>query len=180
MLLKFRGLRVLLALLFVAVALGSAGAQAHPAREFGKKKKVKGVDNFGEVTPTLFRGAQPTQKGFEALSKMGVEIVVDARGERSDSEGKVVRALGMKYVAIPWHCPFPRDEVFVRFLKLLKENPDKKVFVHCRLGDDRTGMMTASYRMAAEGWSADDAMAEMGAIWVLAGASFYLPEPGIV
>jgi len=92
---------------------------------------------------------------------MGIEIVVDTRGERSDSEGKEVRALGMKYVAIPWHCPFPRDEVFVRFLKLLQDNPNKKVFVHCRLGDDRTGMMAASYYMAAEGWSADEAMVEM-------------------
>jgi len=67
----------------------------------------------------------------------------------------------MKYVAIPWHCSFPQDDVFVRFLKLLKENPGKKIFVHCRLGDDRTGMMIASYRMAVEGWSADDAMLEM-------------------
>jgi len=33
--------------------------------------------------------------------------------------------------------------------------------VHCRLGDDRTGMMIAAYRMAVEGWSADDAMLEM-------------------
>jgi protein tyrosine/serine phosphatase len=46
-------------------------------------------------------------------------------------------------------------------LKLLKDNPHKKVFVHCRLGDDRTGMMIASYRMALEDWSANDAMLEM-------------------
>jgi protein tyrosine phosphatase (PTP) superfamily phosphohydrolase (DUF442 family) len=161
MLLKFRGIQAFLALLFVAFALGGVAAQSRPARAFGEKKKVKGVSNFGQVTPTLFRGAQPTPKGFEALSKIGVEIVVDARGERSNSEGKEVRALGMQYVAIPWHCPFPHDDVFVRFLKLLQENPNKKVFVHCRLGDDRTGMMAASYRMAIEGWSADEAMLEM-------------------
>lgn len=92
---------------------------------------------------------------------MGVDIVVDARRNRTNSEGKEVRALGMKYVAIPWHCPFPHDDVFVAFLKLLQKNPDKKIFVHCRLGDDRTGMMIASYRMATEGWSADEAMLEM-------------------
>jgi tyrosine-protein phosphatase SIW14 len=142
-----------------AVAPLPAGALG--ARVFGEKRTVKGVGNFGEVSPTLFRGGQPTQQGFEALAKMGVDIVVDNRGDRSNSEGIVVRRLGMQYVAIPWHCPFPRDEVFARFLKLLQDNPGKKVFVHCRLGDDRTGMMIASYRMAAEGWSADDAMLEM-------------------
>ena len=73
----------------------------------------------------------------------------------------MVRRLGMRYVAIPWHCPFPHDETFARFLKLVRDNPDKKIFVHCRLGDDRTGMMIAAYRMADEGWSADRAMREM-------------------
>ncbi|MBZ5665089.1 MAG: dual specificity protein phosphatase family protein [Acidobacteriia bacterium] len=140
---------------------GSATSQPHSARTIGEKRRVKGIGNFGEVTPSLFRGAQPSQKGFETLAKMGIDIVVDTRGNRAKSEGKEVRALGMKYVAIPWHCPLPHDDVFVKFLKLLQENPNKKVFVHCRLGDDRTGMMVASYRMAAEGWSADEAMIEM-------------------
>ena len=45
---------------------------------------------------------------------------------------------------------------------MLRDNPNKKVFVHCRLGDDRTGMMIAAYRMA-EGWRANDAMREMQA-----------------
>jgi protein tyrosine/serine phosphatase len=67
----------------------------------------------------------------------------------------------MKYVAIPWHCPWPRDKVFAKFLKVVHDNKGKKIFVHCRLGDDRTGMMIAAYRMAEERWTADEAMNEM-------------------
>jgi protein-tyrosine phosphatase len=91
---------------------------------------------------------------------MGVNIVVDLHANDA-SEEKEVRRLGLQYVAIPWHCPWPRDEIFARFLRLLHENKGKKVFVHCRLGDDRTGMMVAAYRMAEEGWTADEAMIEM-------------------
>jgi len=131
------------------------------ARQSGQKRRIQGISNFGEVTPRLFRGAQPNKRGYEALAKMGVDIVVDTRGNRTKSEGKEVRRHGMQYVAIPWHCPFPRDETFARFLKLMRDNPGKKVFVHCRLGDDRTGMMIAAYRMGAEGWTADEAMIEM-------------------
>ena len=131
------------------------------ARQSGQKRRINGIGNFGEVTPRLFRGAQPNKRGYAALAKIGINIVVDTRGNRTNSEGKEVRRHGMEYVAIPWHCPFPRDEVFARFVRLLKENPNKKVFVHCRLGDDRTGMMIAAYRMAAEGWTADEAMIEM-------------------
>jgi hypothetical protein len=46
---------------------------------------------------------------------------------------------------------------------LIRQNPGKKVFVHCRLGDDRAGMTIAAYRMAEQGWSAPEAMKEMQA-----------------
>lgn len=170
MVFTFRSLRILLTLLLLALAFcnaqeqpdaNSAGSQSHSPRTLGKKKKVDGIGNFGEVTPTLFRGAQPTEAGLEALEKMGIAIVVNARGDRDGTEEKEVRALGMQYVSIPWHCPFPHDDVFVRFLKVLQDNPDKKVFVHCQLGEDRTGMMIASYRMAEQDWSADEARLEM-------------------
>lgn len=139
----------------------SGSSSNHSSRKFGVRRRVAGISNFGEVTPMLYRGGQPNYKGFQALAKSGVQIVVDTRGNRTRSEGKRVRMLGMRYVAIPWHCPFPNDEAFARFLKLLRENRGKKVFVHCRLGDDRTGMMIAAYRMADEGWTADEAMREM-------------------
>ena len=64
-----------------------------------------------------------------------------------------------------WRCPgivySPKTNPLVRFLALLRDNPGKKVFVHCRYGDDRTGMMIAAYRMAVEGWTAEEARQEM-------------------
>ncbi|HWJ46101.1 MAG TPA: dual specificity protein phosphatase family protein [Candidatus Udaeobacter sp.] len=130
-------------------------------RSMGSRKDYVGLSNFGEVTPNLYRGGQPGADGLKALKKMGVSIVVDMRGGHSEHEKRAVEELGMEYVSIPWHCPFPSDEPFVKFLKVIEESPGKKVFVHCRLGDDRTGMAIASYRMAEEGWSADEAMKEM-------------------
>ena len=121
-----------------------------------------GVPNFGKVTPTLYRGGQPNKVGFANLAKLGINIVVDLRGSRA-GERRTVTGLGMKYVAIPWRCFNPRDEVFAQFLTLLRENPGKKVFVHCKVGDDRTGMDIAAYRMAEQGWTAEDARKEMAA-----------------
>jgi protein tyrosine/serine phosphatase len=118
------------------------------------------LPNFGEATTTLYRGGQPSKRGFRTLAKMGVNIVVDLRGSR-DSERKIVTHLGMQYVALPWQCSFPKDKTFAHFLTLLRKNRGKKIFVHCRLGDDRTAMMIASYRMAEEGWSAEKAEKEM-------------------
>ena len=138
-----------------------AASQHEPA--IGQKLTVKGLSNLGEVTPFLYRGAQPSPEGLEALAKMGVKVVVNARVTKDRREEQEVTRLGMQYVPIPWHCAHPKDKVFAKFLAILRENPAQKVFVHCELGKDRTGMMIASYRMAEEGWSAHDAMREMQA-----------------
>lgn len=168
----FRVPRILSLALLFAVALNlylcAAGAlaqtkdenQSPKMRAIGRRLKEKGVSNFGEVTPNLYRGGLLNITGLKALAKMGITIVVDTHANDS-SEEKAASNLGMQYVAIPWHCPWPKDQVFAKFLKLLRENKGKKVFVHCRLGDDRTGMMVAAYRMAEEGWTAEEAMNEM-------------------
>jgi len=139
---------------------GIAGDSPINPRHAFAHKLFAGVPNFGEVNKTLYRGGQPSKRGFEALAEMGIGIVVDLRGSR-ESERKQVTSLSMRYVSIPWHCFRPRDEVFARFLALLRKNPDQKVFVHCRLGDDRTGMMIAAYRMAEQRWTRAEAKREM-------------------
>lgn len=108
----------------------------------------------------LSRGAAEPG-GFEGLAGMGIEIVVDARLSGKSSEKNVVNAAGMQYVSIPWHRMFPKDKAIAQFLTVLRDNPKKKIFVHCRYGDDRTGMMIAAYRMAVENWTAQEAWTEM-------------------
>ena len=150
-----------------AALCAGAPPQAPPGTasniHYGQAKKLKltGVPNFGKVTPFLYRGAQPSRQGFQGLAAMGIDIVVDARLSHKSSEKKIVNAAGMQYVSIPWHCMFPKDKAIAKFLAVVRENPKKKIFVHCRLGDDRTGMMVASYRMAVDNWTAEQAWTEM-------------------
>lgn len=132
-----------------------------PNHAYGHRISLPGVPNAGEVTARLYRGAQPTADGYRELKKMGIDIVVDLRLTGRDKERRAVLASGMQYVSIPWHCYFPKDKFMARFLALLRENQGKRIFVHCRYGDDRTGMMLAAYRMANEGWTAEEARKEM-------------------
>src|SRR5690242_1820499 len=132
-------------------------------RAIARKLTVEGVPNLGEVSPTLFRGAQPTQQGFQKLAEMGITIVVDLRVRRRKVERQQVTKLGLRFVTIPWNCFHPKDTDIAQFLKLLRDNRGKKVFVHCQTGLDRTGMMIAAYRIAEQGWTAEEAMNEMKA-----------------
>ena len=166
---------VLVAGLCAAGNVLQTGDSPHKSVSFGQPLKMAGVPNAGKVTPTLYRGGQPSTAGFKALANIGINIVVDLRGSRKD-ESELVTRLGMQYVSIPWHCPFPKDDVFARFLTLLRQNPGKKVFVHCRLGDDRTGMNIAAYRMAEQGWTATQAMQEMEAFGFTSAHHFICPS----
>jgi tyrosine-protein phosphatase SIW14 len=130
------------------------------AHEFAHRVALPGLGNFAEVTPSLYRGAQPSELGFATLAKMGIGIVVDLRGDR-DNEREQVTKLGMRYVAIPSQCSRMNDEGIAKFLTILHDNPDKKIFVHCRYGVDRTGMMVAAYRISQQGWTAEESRREM-------------------
>ncbi len=157
----------ILALAFgTAVPVSPQAASPTPAGNpdglIGQHLPLNGVPNFGEVTSQLLRGGQPTQAGFEELSRRGVGLVINLRGD-SRVERAMVEKLGMQYVSIPWHCAYPKDRQVAEFLSVLRANPDKKIFVHCRLGVDRTGLMIASYRMAEQGWTAARAHKEMAA-----------------
>jgi len=140
-------------------------AETMPPSEhtLGSRRKVKGIPNFAEVSPNLYRGAVPSPAGIKSLKTMDIDLVVDLRGKADRVEETAVTKLGMQYVSIPSHCPFPSDTAWAHFLRVIRENDGKKVFVHCRLGADRTGMAVAAYRMADEGWTAPEALQEMRA-----------------
>jgi tyrosine-protein phosphatase SIW14 len=145
------------------VAPASAPPMAQPA--YGQKLHIAGLPNAGKITDVFYRGAQPKEMGFSELKKLGITTIVDLRGEdreRITWERKLAESLGMRFVNIPvsgWSAP--TDEQVVQFLSLLRSEPGQKVFVHCRLGEDRTGVFTAVYRMAFEKWPAEQAMKEM-------------------
>ncbi|MGA8145690.1 MAG: dual specificity protein phosphatase family protein [Candidatus Acidiferrales bacterium] len=129
---------------------------------FGQRLSLPGVPNFGEITPNLFRGAQPSREGVDALAKMGVGIVINLRGDR-DSEREEVSKVGMLYISIPSHCSHMASEDIATVLHVLRDNPGKKIFIHCQFGVDRTGMVVAAYRMAEQGWTAGESLREMEA-----------------
>lgn len=126
----------------------------------------RGIFNFGQVSPTLFRGGQPSSQGYRELKRMGIELVISFRHERGENslERREVEAHGMRFVSLPWQAwETPTDEAVLHFLELIKSNPGTKIFVHCQQGRDRTGMMVALYRVAVEHWCPASAVSEMKA-----------------
>ena len=147
----------------MAHALGSS-LHGQVEHEVGRRPDGRRV--LGRVDARLLRGGQPSADGFKALAARGVTLIIDLRqgDERSEAERELVTRLGMQYVAIPtsgWRTPRPQE--VGRFLQLVRGAHDGTVFVHCRRGAERTGVMVAAYRISEQGWSPAEARAEMDA-----------------
>jgi protein tyrosine/serine phosphatase len=132
---------------------------------YAKTLHVLGISNVGKLNEFLYRGSQPNDEGLRQLKKLGINLIVDLRGERQGlvkSENKKAEVLGMRVVNIRasgWSPP--KDEEIVEFLSLTQRRPKEKIFAHCWLGDDRTGVFLATYRMAFDQWTPDEAIDEM-------------------
>jgi tyrosine-protein phosphatase SIW14 len=150
-------------------AIGAAAATlavvwAPAAAQEAKPAQHPGLPRFGTVTNHLYRGGQPDTRGFAQLKGLGIDLVVNLRNEADEiaRERALVEAQGLRYASIPWRGKEnPKPDQVAEFLALLRANADKKVFVHCERGSERTGVMIACYRMSTERWTVDRALSEM-------------------
>src|SRR5262245_45556525 len=121
------------------------------------------IPRFGMVTEGLYRGGQPTEKGFQLLRDKGVRTVINLRAE-DNSEESIVEKLGMNYVQIPVDEIQPWSQIppgaIAKYFELVNNPASYPIFFHCRRGADRTGALAAFYRMALQGWSAEEAYNE--------------------
>lgn len=124
------------------------------------------IPNFRQVNDWLYRGGQPGDADFNELLELGVKTIISLRwsSEILRDEREQAASLGLNYFAIPLsYVFFPTRHEIAKFLKILDNQALHSIFVHCKYGADRTGMMIAFYRMEREGWSAPRAYAEMKA-----------------
>ena len=118
-----------------------------------------GLSNAHCVSPGLYRGAQPTAEGMKTLQAMGVRTVVNLRNLHSDRDELEGTALAYHHLHVA--TLFPEHDEIVSFLRIAADERNHPVFVHCKHGSDRTGMMCAAYRVVLQGWSKDEAIREM-------------------
>lgn len=156
------------------VALSLAIPAAAQTSRTGTLSNIR-IDNFGRVNANYYRGAQPKGRDYAGLAALGIKTVIDLQKDGDVSEARLVQQARMKFYRIPMttHEP-PTPEKLALFLKLVNDPVNQPVYVHCAGGRHRTGVMTAVYRMARDGWTADQAFREMKRYKF--GADFLHPE----
>jgi len=139
-------------------SLASAGEQNRPP-QWAVPIKLQGVGNLHKINDVLYRSAQPTEEGMKNLEKMGIKTIINLRAFHSDKDklkgtGLLNNALSVK----TWHI---EDEDVIKVLKIISKKENSPFLIHCQHGADRTGVMSAMYRIVVQGWSKDEAIREM-------------------
>jgi len=121
------------------------------------------IDNFGRVDASLYRGAQPEGQDYADLKALGVKTIINLTSDDArEDEKSMTEAAGMSYFQIPMTThTAPTAAQLSEFLRIVNDPVNQPVYVHCVGGRHRTGVMTATYRMTHEGWTADQAFKEM-------------------
>jgi tyrosine-protein phosphatase SIW14 len=113
--------------------------------------------NLHKIDQNFYRSEQPSQKGMQELERLGISTVLNLRNVRNDN--CEVRKTNLNLAHYPINTWKMNYHDIVNALKII-ENSKKPVLVHCLHGSDRTGVIVAAYRMAVDGWSREEAIAE--------------------
>jgi uncharacterized protein (TIGR01244 family) len=153
-----------------------AGPQAGVAESAAKLIAKIRINNFGQINPNYYRGAQPKDHDYADLAALGVKTLINLTSDDADArEEALARQAGMKYVQIPMTTRVvPTPAELAKFLAIATDPASQPIYVHCVGGRHRTGVMTAVFRMTHDGWTADQAFGEMKKYKF--GADFLHPE----
>lgn len=180
-------LRSLSAVILCILGLLIACATASPPIELSCKRPLDSrVPNSCVVSEqTLWRGARPGAEAAAALVELGIKTVVSLellQDDRKAFEAATISnrdPLEIQYFQIRDWEPLVLlalskvDDHVAHFLAIARTQP-KPIFVHCRSGQNRTGIMVAAYKVF-DGADIEETILEMkkyGGLWSKSDADY--------
>lgn len=152
----------LFSLLIMAGVFGACAqtpdAAPRPAT-WAQPVSIEGVSNLYRITPMLYRSEQPTPLGMRNLEKLGIRTVISLRRMNNDEDEVRGTSLRTERVKIfTWNI---KDQHVIEVMRILRNPENGPFLIHCQHGSDRTGLMSAMYRILEQDWSVDEALAEL-------------------
>jgi len=146
----------LLVIVLWTSVLPAAEPLARP-ETWAKPVKAEYLKNFYQLDEKVYRSAQPDKKGFKELEKFGIRNVLSFRDYHSDDDGK---KFGLLLYRVKMEAGEISDDKVIEALRIIRD-ADGPILIHCWHGSDRTGLISAMYRIVFQEWSKDAALDEL-------------------
>jgi protein tyrosine/serine phosphatase len=148
---------LLLFILGLAAAPALAGQPGRPA-EWATPAPSAELKNFFRLDEKVYRSAQPNRKGFEELKRLGIRNVLSFRDHHADD--RYAKGLGLSLYRVKMEAGGISDEQVVESLRIIR-TAKGPIVIHCWHGADRTGLISAMYRILHQNWSKEEAIEEL-------------------
>lgn len=121
--------------------------------------ELEGAPNLHRITPGLYRSEQPNAEGMKNLEKLGIRTVINLRYfNHDDDEVKGTNLRTERTRILTWRVD---DDHVIEVMRMLKKTENGPFLIHCQHGADRTGLMSAMYRILVQGWTREEALKEL-------------------
>ena len=125
--------------------------------------EVEGVPNLFQITPHLYRSAQPDATGFRNIAGLGIRSVISMRQTVSDA--LMATGTGLAVYRVPMKSRHVAEKNGAKVVQVMRDLryglTQGPVLVHCHHGADRTGLIAALWRILYQGWSRQAAIDEL-------------------
>lgn len=150
---------LLLTLLLGAPCMPAWSALQGAAAESQWATPVDKTFNLYRMQPDLYRSALPNAVQQGELQRLKIATVINFY-QRSDSEW--LSDPSIRLIQQPLHADRVDDADVLQALRSIREAQVRgPVLIHCKHGQNRTGLIAAMYRIVYQGWSKQQAIAEM-------------------
>ena len=116
--------------------------------------------NLYQIDELLYRSQQPTAENLAHIKALNIQTVINFRQYHSDKT--LLSGTQINELRIPMYTANIDDaEVIAALNAMMQARQQGPVLIHCQHGADRTGLMSAMYRIIYQGWSKEAAIEEL-------------------
>jgi protein tyrosine/serine phosphatase len=124
------------------------------------------IPEYHQVNTNLLRGGRPQAGDLAALAHQNIKTIINLENDPTAVAAEKDEAikLGLNFISSPmsgfWK---PHDSQVENILEKLADPSLFPIYIHCKHGQDRTGVIIGLYRVRYDQWSAEKAYDEMRA-----------------
>jgi uncharacterized protein (TIGR01244 family) len=153
--------------ILIGVAAGAALLSAVVSAQV-TKENVPGITNFSRVETTIACAGATTPGAVADVKRLGYNSIINLRqaseaGADLDAEAAAAKTAGLNYIHLPLNTAAPDPAIVGQFLTAVTAPANQPVFVHCASAN-RAAALWMIKRMMVDGWDADRASTEAGAL----------------
>lgn len=117
--------------------------------------------NFYQVTSLLYRSALPDNSKVDIIKNQRIATIITLIKE--DDSKWLGNDKKIQLISYPTHADRVKDDDVLQVLKLIQqsESEGKPVLLHCKHGQNRTGLFVAMYRIVIQHWTKEQAVNEL-------------------